>query len=166
MAPCYEAMTDTTLSMYRRDTYTYWNADTLLFDKDHGITKYGWIDSVQFNYNPQYKGIALRIAGPYTVEHLGWHIDRKYDEEFIFYRNNSKAMEIASTCGDSLYKLLMNDIEGRLQMPKDMSVITPELMEKYGLPKDFGEKHPAWKQPSYKHKWNMMLMFLSRENNC
>jgi len=52
-ADCYEALVDTTMAMYRHDTFTYWTNEVLQFDRDHGIVGGGWIHLGDFN--PKYK---------------------------------------------------------------------------------------------------------------
>jgi len=75
--PCYYAMTDTTMCMYRRDTYSYWRKnERLCFDREHGIVDYGYIS--QDFYNKKYTKKSIRIAGNFTAKHLGWYLDKKY----------------------------------------------------------------------------------------
>ena len=92
---CYEAPVDTTMALYRYDTFEFWQDGSLHFDRAHGIEGEGWIGIGHFN--KKYKNISLRIAGRFTVEHLGWWIDKKYFVDFPYYYQNSEACKISSS---------------------------------------------------------------------
>lgn len=92
-APCYEAMIDTTLAMYRRDTYKCWSTGELEFGKGKGINRDGWIN---MEYNKKYGPLPLRVAGKYTCEHLGWWLDPQYLTDLKYYYYFSRGPEISS----------------------------------------------------------------------
>jgi len=80
--PCYYAMIDTSMAMYRRDTYAFWGPD-MLFDRAHGLGKEGWISNEQ--YNPKYPGLPIRVAGRFTAEHMGWYNDERWMKDLKWY---------------------------------------------------------------------------------
>ena len=104
---CYEAPVDTTMALYRRDTFNYWNRG-LRFDREHGIEGGGWINLTQ--YNPKYKGIALRVAGRFTCEHLGWWFDPKYLPDFAFYYEHSAGRKVASTLQKNIVETMLRSV--------------------------------------------------------
>lgn len=95
---CYEGLVDTTMAMYRKDTFSYWKNDNLIFDRNHGIEGGGWISLFQFN--EQYKDIPLRIAGRFTAKHIGWWLDKKHLIDFPFYIEHSLCNQISSSFQD------------------------------------------------------------------
>lgn len=86
--PCFEALTDTTMAIYRRDTFDFWKDGNLLFDRQHGIEGAGWIGLNRIN--KKYIQNSLRIAGRFTAEHVGWYLNPKYDSDW----QNIKSPEI------------------------------------------------------------------------
>lgn len=82
---CYHAATDTTMCMYRRDTYEFWKDGKLLFDEEHGIVPLNYI--TQDHYNSKYPSLPIRVAGRFTAIHAGWYIDKKYVPDIEYYRN-------------------------------------------------------------------------------
>lgn len=109
---CYEALVDTTMAMYRHDTYSYWKDNVLQFDREHGITGKGWIELGL--YSPQYLDKTLRIAGRFVCNHMGWWMNPKHFVDFIFYLKNSRAYQIASSFQKNAMVALMESL------PKDL----------------------------------------------
>lgn len=91
---CYEGLVDTTMAMYRKDTFSYWD-NKLVFDRSHGIEGGGWISL--FHFNNKYKDTPLRIAGRFTVEHIGWWLTKKYLIDFPYYLEHSSCSDISSS---------------------------------------------------------------------
>jgi len=89
--PCCETLVDTTMALYRSDTYRYWMDGSLRFDRDHGIIEDGWINPDNATFNPKYARTSLRVGGHFTAEHLGWFTEKKYLPDFFFYRNKTEA---------------------------------------------------------------------------
>lgn len=92
--PCYEALVDTYMAVYRLDTYDFWEDGSLCFDRLHGIVGGGWISLK--NYNEKYRKNALRVAGRFMAEDLGSWRDPKYLPDLEYYYQNSKASTISS----------------------------------------------------------------------
>lgn len=96
---CFITNTDTTMCMYRRDTFSYWKDGPLMFDKAHGIVDFGYLS--QDFYNPKYMSKPIRMAGRFTAKHLGWYTDEKYLPNL--YQYNSRCHKrISSTLFNSL----------------------------------------------------------------
>jgi len=91
--PCYVAAVDTTMAMYRRDTFEFWDKG-MMFDKDHGITDANQIR--QSEYNKRYYIPVARVAGDYTATHTGWDKSGKYAEDQAYYMKTCDA-KVAST---------------------------------------------------------------------
>lgn len=92
--PAFIAPVDTTMCVLKRDSYRFWN-DRLVFDKDHGITPEGYLTQDYYNFK-KYRHPVIRVAGPFTAEHLGWDVHEKYKEDYEYYKNNCN-LTIAST---------------------------------------------------------------------
>jgi hypothetical protein len=92
--PCFVAGVDTTLAVYRRDTYAYWSCDKMVFDGDHGIAPEGHIK--QEDYNKKYPEPVIRIAGYYTARHTGWTAKEHYPTDFEWYTKNGNYMVSSS----------------------------------------------------------------------
>jgi glycosyltransferase involved in cell wall biosynthesis len=90
--PYYEVMTDTTLCMYRRDTFDYWNVNSKpqieIFDRRNIIS--------QNRYNNKYLKNPARIGGRFVSRHLGWRMatDDKYKLDWEYYREAIKNKKI------------------------------------------------------------------------
>jgi len=91
--PCFMGAIDTTMAMYRRDTYKFWHGE-MLFDKDHGINSGNQIK--QDEYNSRYYMPIVRVAGDYTATHTGWDKTGKYMEDHAYY-SRSCNQQVAST---------------------------------------------------------------------
>lgn len=100
---CYCAPIDTTLAMYRRDTYTAWADSKPLFKPE----MFSGVDQIsQEIYNPKYDELfkmapcfktgCIRIAGRFTAEHTGWDVENKYTDENEYYYNRCNKV-LAST---------------------------------------------------------------------
>ena len=85
-AQCYYAPVDTTLAMYRRDTFKHWEEGQLIFD-DRCIHPAGHIVQA---YNSKYCEETIRIAGDYTAEHMGWYVEEKYMPDWDDYSKAAK----------------------------------------------------------------------------
>lgn len=117
---CYEGWVDTTMAMYRHDTYTYWQDGSLRFDRAHGIVDDGWI---KFGgYNKKYIDKALRINGKFTCEHLGWWLDRKYLVDFPHYYIQSLAIRISSSFQRTAMTLFINTLS-----EEELAYILPKV---------------------------------------
>ncbi len=81
--PVYRAMTDTTLCMYRRDTFDYWNPNQIpqiqIFDHRKIIS--------QNRYNKKYNPIPIRVGGRFTAIHTGWEMSINYRSDYEQYIN-------------------------------------------------------------------------------
>lgn len=92
--PCYMAPIDTTLAMYRRDTYKFWRNDCLAFVPGEGIA--GSKQIHQNQYNDKYYIPVLRIAGCFTCNHTGWDYDNRYAKDWEYYKDHCDK-DLAST---------------------------------------------------------------------
>lgn len=86
-APCYYASVDTTLAMYRKDTFVHWKDDGLIFN-EKCIHREGYV--IQ-KYNPKYKEEPIRVAGSFKAEHMGWYVEEKYMKDWDDYSKNANA---------------------------------------------------------------------------
>jgi len=93
-APCYLAPVDTTLAMYRRDTYNFWIDKPMRFNMGEGIASCKQIHQNQ--YNEKYYIPTIRVAGVFTCRHTGWEMHTKYKKDYEYYKSNCD-LEIAST---------------------------------------------------------------------
>ena len=93
-APCYLAPVDTTLAIYRRDTYKFWVDQKLHFYYGDGISPSKQVH--QNEYNEKYYIPTIRVAGNYTCQHTGWVMRDKYQNDFEYYKENCD-LELAST---------------------------------------------------------------------
>uniref|UniRef100_A0A6M3JXC2 Putative glycosyltransferase n=1 Tax=viral metagenome TaxID=1070528 RepID=A0A6M3JXC2_9ZZZZ len=91
--PCYLGGIDTTMAMYRRDTFRYWD-ETMVFDKEHGVNSDEQIR--QSEYSEKYYIPVSRVAGAYTATHTGWDRSGKYAEDQAYYLKTCN-MNAAST---------------------------------------------------------------------
>ena len=93
-SPCYLAPVDTTLAMYRRDTYKFWIDRNLHFNRGDGIDPQKQVP--QSEHNEKYYIPPIRVAGDYTCQHTGWVMPVKYRDDFEYYKNHCD-LDIAST---------------------------------------------------------------------
>lgn len=93
-APCFAAPVDTTLAMYRRDTYDFWINRELHFNHGDGIAPAKIIHQNQ--YNPKYYVPTLRVAGNYAATHTGWDTSDRYKNDFEYYKHHCD-LDLAST---------------------------------------------------------------------
>ena len=93
-APCYLAPVDTTLAMYRRDTYDFWTENNLSFKMGNGIAPCKQIHQNQ--YNKKYYVPTVRVAGRFTCRHTGWEMPTLYQSDYEYYKTNCD-LDIAST---------------------------------------------------------------------
>jgi hypothetical protein len=82
--PFYSCVTDTTLCMYRRDTFSYWNPSQI--PQFRPIPNNGTISTGPGSYNPKYKPMPARVAGRFTACHTGWEMSVRYQSDLSFYK--------------------------------------------------------------------------------
>lgn len=90
--PCFIAPIDTTLAMYRRDTFSFWKEPTLNIDENI-LSGVGQIPQNLYNKKYNFLGkrmvqgcpAVIRVGGRYTAKHLGWDMSEKYESENNFY---------------------------------------------------------------------------------
>jgi len=99
---CYYAMTDTTMCMYRRDTFSFWDGSSVCFTEGAGIADGRYI--TQDMYNVKYPRHPIRMAGRFTAKHAGWYVDAKYLPDLEYYKARSNNI-VASTIRE-MYDLI------------------------------------------------------------
>ena len=84
--PYYFGSVDTTLAMYRNDTYNYWDGKNI---PQFRITHPKKV-IIQSEYNPNYPLLPVRVGGRFTCIHTGWEMatKKKYATDFRFYRES------------------------------------------------------------------------------
>ena len=141
---CYWAPIDSTLAMYRHDTYCSWTKGNIRLRR--GIELYG-IGILKQQYNPKYGSEVLRVAGRYTAEHMGWYLDEKYNSDYEYYTKNSETR--------------MSSVLTQMKDCSDSAVYKKDEKKYYEnmkrlLPQGFGPDHPQWKIPSLQQKYFML----------
>jgi len=91
---CFYAKTDTTLCMYRKDTFSYWVDSDKSFSRSRGLAEEEYIR--QDLYNAKYKLDPIRVAGRFAAKHLGWYTDAKYLPDIEAYKEKCDPI-LAST---------------------------------------------------------------------
>jgi glycosyltransferase involved in cell wall biosynthesis len=77
---CYKAPVDTTLAMYRRDTFSYWvNRQPQFHSRDFVVYQ---------EYNRKYGNMmdCIRVGGNFIAKHCGWYY-KQYKEEMDYYKS-------------------------------------------------------------------------------
>lgn len=145
--PTYWAAIDTTLAMYRSDTFLFWKKGNLFFDRQNGL---GGSGVVEQNYNPKYNRECIRIGGQFTCEHLGWYAEKKYLPDYEFYKAHSVTRFSSTLKNMSAFVDLQNDKGDRMRRVEKFIAETRK-----NLPADIPVDDPRWRIPSFRNKWKI-----------
>jgi hypothetical protein len=165
--PCYYAPIDTTLAMYRRDTFSAWEKKRKP-QFIHGETVWGYHIPQAAAYSKKYEEVPIRVGGTWEAEHGGWYFGGKYSED---YKEYSKICNLAIASNarwlDERTRYLKNAHIKESPFTAKRTIGREELevkirQLKHKLPPDFNENHPWWNAPSYKYKRDLLADLLQQ----